>query len=75
MRDLFAREFMLDGVVVEENLKWREALFANRLGNVAPALVTLTTSKFVSHGLSDPNGSGYLCDLRENSAFFAVKVF
>jgi hypothetical protein len=43
-------------VIVEENFERRKTLFANRLGDIAPALVTLPTAQFVSHGRSNLSG-------------------
>ena len=54
--DLFAGEVVANRVVVKENFEGREALFANVLGNVAPALVTLPTAQFVIHALAYPSG-------------------
>ena len=47
--NLFTGESGTDGIVIVGNFKGREAVFANRFRNVAPALVTLPTAQFVTH--------------------------
>src|SRR5437870_2672432 len=50
--NFFAGEVFANRVVIKEDFQWRETLFTNGLGDVPPALVTLPTAQFVTHGLS-----------------------